>query len=297
MRNMSDLFSKHKEYKILHVHVPSLAWFVMTIAKFHKIQNRIIHSHGTMYGEGFLKTIRNFVFFKITLLGANRYWACSKAAAKFAFGAKKVIRGEVNIVNNSIDMKKFRYSHKIRDDIRNSLGLSGEIVVGHVGGFVPVKNQKFLIDVFNELNKSHEKCVLILIGDGPMAESVVEYAKIKKVSESVFFLGARSDVNDLMQAMDILVLPSFKEGFPVVSVEAQAAGLNCLLSDTITEEVRLTNLVHYLSLSQGPEEWSNKIVEIVKGNKRDEITYGSKLELFDNEKASTKLEQYYLDLL
>ena len=199
------------------------------------------------------------------------------------------------IVNNAIDAVAYAYDPAKRIEMRQKLGLRDELVVGHVGRFNPQKNHLFLLDIFAVLLKKEPNAALLLIGGGEDMPKIQAKAQTLGIEEHVRFLGIRSDVADLMQAMDVFVFPSLYEGLPVTMVEAQAAGLPCLISDKVPSECILTNgLVDVLPLSAEPETWAAKILEkrnLPRSDRRSEIAAHG----FDITTEAVKLQKFYLE--
>ncbi len=179
----------------------------------------------------------------------------SKLAGISEFGKKAVDSGKVIVIPNAIDTKKYFYDGDKRNRKRFELGLQDYFVVGHIGRFHPQKNHKFLLEIFKCIKEKQEKSKLVLVGDGPLRSQIENQIQKLGIEDSVMLLGSRSDVPEILQAMDVLVFPSLYEGLPGVVLEAQAAGLPCIVSDTVTEEVAITNLVKYLSLKREPYYW------------------------------------------
>jgi glycosyltransferase involved in cell wall biosynthesis len=166
------------------------------------------------------------------------------------------------VIHNAIDLSKFAFNYMIRNYIRAQLAIENKFVIGHVGRYCYIKNQIFLLEVFAILNKRKKNAKLILIGKGEDEEMLRKKAVELDCAEDVLFLIDRPDVNELYQAMDVFVMPSLFEGLPVVSVEAQANGLPCILSDRISKEVCITDAVTLLSLEDSKEHWA-KVIEMV----------------------------------
>lgn len=251
-----------KNYKGIVLNSNSITYvFPIFIARFFGIPMRIMHSHNSGFEQriGFAKKVIMKMNRFLLKWGATNYFACSQLAGKWMFGEKTPF----TVIPNAIDCSKFCFDSEIRNEMRKSLHIEDKFVVGHVGRFTYQKNHGFLIDVFNEIHKINPKAVLLLIGDAVGNMSYYEKAKQKVqqygLTGCVQFLGMRNDVPLLMQAMDCFVLPSRFEGLPVVGIEAQAAGLPCFFSDTITREVGLTELAHFISLKKSDEEWAKKI--------------------------------------
>ena len=197
---------------------------------------------------------------------ANLQLACSKEAGEWLFGNTQFI-----VLNNGIDVSKYVFNQNIREEYRKILGFSDELVLGHVGRFSNQKNHNFLIDIFYEIIKINKKSKLILIGTGELENEIKEKVESLSLKEKVIFLGARADVNKIMQAMDVFILPSLFEGLPVVGVEAQASGLPCIISDTVSKDVKITDSVLQISLSLPPEEWGKKLIDFYETFERKDM--------------------------
>ena len=204
---------KENNYKIVHSHINALSVFPLRIAKKAKIPVRITHSHSTSNKKEWKKNILKMILRPLSKLYANNYFACTEYAGKWLFGKKVVERKELNVINNAIDLKKFKFNENTREDLRKELGIKEEtLIIGHVGRFMKQKNHEFLIDVFEEAIKQDNNMYLILVGQGPLEDKIKEMAKEKGIEDKILFLGQRNDVNKLYQAMDIFVLPSLYEG-------------------------------------------------------------------------------------
>ena len=263
------LFRYHKElkkvlkegnYKIVHSHINTLSVFSLCAAKCAKVPVRIAHSHSTTNKKEKKKNLMKQALKPFSKLFATDYMCCSELAGRWLFGDKLYDEGKIYLLNNAIDLHKFEYNEKIREEVRKELNIDEEtFVMGHIGRFVEQKNHDFLIDIFYELHKKRPNSVLMLVGQGPLQEEIKAKVEQLKLTDSVLFLGQRNDANRLYQAMDVFILPSLYEGLPVVGVEAQAAGLLCIFSDDMTKETRVLDSTKFVSLSKGQEEWSNII--------------------------------------
>ena len=293
-QDLSKILKKDK-YIALHIHEVYLTFLLAPIANKNGISNIITHSHTTMYSDKFISAVRN----RLLCLGlkkqANHYFACSKAAGEFLYGRKSLNDDNVVVVNNAVDCQKFRFNQSVRDSTRRNLGLQNHIVIGHAGRFNEQKNHMFLIEIFATLKKNENKAKWILVGEGPLFEQVKERINQLNISKDVILLGKRNDVPDLLQAMDVFLLPSLFEGLPVVGVEAQVSGLPIVMSDNITEEIGLLNY-KFISLNETAESWANKTLEMTINIDRDNaadtlISYG-----FDISIEAKKLEKIYFDM-
>lgn len=257
------LYKTSNLYKAIVLNSLSMGYiFPIFIARFFGIPIRIVHSHNSGIEESisFKKKILFSVNRYLMKFSATDYFACSSLAGKWMFGQV----GSFKIIPNSIKIDKFLLNDNTRSQIRRKNRWVGKFLIGHVGRFSFQKNQLFLIDIFKAYHSINKNSMLLLIGDGsntnfPYMERVKEKVKEYKLNEFVEFLGMRDDVPDLMQAMDCFVLPSNFEGLPVVGIEAQAAGLPCFFSNVITKEVRVTDLVTFVSLKDNPDKWAMSI--------------------------------------
>ena len=269
--------------------------FPLLVGKLFNIPHRIIHSHnsGFQIKPGFFrKLLINFNKCIVTFC-ATDYWACSEKAAEWMFGTGK----RFNIAHNAINSKRYRFNESKRKQIRDAMQLENKFVIGHVGRFSYQKNHKFLIDIFYELQKIEPLSVLMLIGGNLNDEFLVKAKKQVKnlnIENKVLFLGICNNVDDLMQAMDCFILPSHFEGLPLVAIEAQCAGLKSYLSDVITDEVKITDLVDFISLKEAPKFWAKQILSN-KNYIRKDMTDEIKKAGYDIKTEIKKIEKFYLE--
>ena len=258
---MNNYFKNHHDYKVVHMHSSSKNYMVLKYAKKYGIPIRIAHSHSTGFQtKNKLKTAVGNYFKKKLVFYATNYFACSKLAGIWLFGDKIVRSDKFTLIKNAVDYDKFKFNKLKRNEIRKELGIqNNQVVIGHVGRFVVGKNHKFLIDIFNEYHKLNANSKLILIGTGELEEAIKHKVFDLGLEDDVIFCGFKENVSDYMQAMDLFLLPSIYEGLPVVGIEAQASGLNCYMSDSITREVKVTNNVYFISLSHSAKEWATII--------------------------------------
>ena len=271
------LFKYHKElkkifkqnnYKIVHSHINTLSVFSLFAAKCANIPVRIAHSHSTTSPKEFKRNILKNILKHFSKLFATDYFACSEKAARFQFGNKSVDNGQVVIINNAIDVNKFEYNEKIRKSIREELNIKeDELVIGHIGRFVTVKNHCFIIDIFNNICTTEKNIKLILAGDGPLIEDLKQKVKSLNLEEKVIFLGQCKEIHKIYQALDVFILPSLYEGLPVVGVEAQASGLPCIFSNKMTKEVKILDSTKFLDIESGEEIWKKEILENLKNQR------------------------------
>lgn len=287
--NWKKFLEKEGEnFSAIHMHVSSLTDIQPLVeAKKAGIKNRFIHAHNT-HQTGIIHNVLN----KINQLRINQYatkmFACSSEAGNYCFKAKTF-----EIIKNGIDCSKYQYDIKKREEIRKKLNLEdNEIAVVHVGRFSKQKNHSFLIDFFHDAAIQKENLKLFLIGDGVLKKEIQEKVENLQLKDKVNFLGLRNDINEILQGMDLFVLPSLHEGLPVAGIEAQAAGLKCLFSDTISQEVAITDLVSFLSITN-KECWSKEIMSFKNYPRKDttrQITQAG-YNIID---TTNKLQEIYL---
>ena len=257
---MKRFFSEHPEYKIVHSHIDAMSAFPLAAAKKASVPIRIAHSHSTSIDKDFKLPIKWMAKSRIPALAPD-FFACSKEAACFLYGEKIYNSQRFTIMKNAISVRNFSFNADVRQKIRTSLKIEDCFTVGHVGRFTYPKNQNYLIEIFDCLCKLHPNSILLLIGDGEDKEKIHQKVLQLGLESKVRFLGLRSDVPNLMQAMDAFVLPSYYEGLPVVGVEAQAADLPCFFSDAISRDAQILDNCQFLSLNSPPEEWAKKILD------------------------------------
>lgn len=257
---------KDGHYDIVHSNMNSLSVFPLFAAWLASAKIRILHNHTTDTKAERLRTFIKRILRPFAKMFANRYWACSKLAAEWMYGKQAVGAGKVTIINNAIDLGKFAFNQDKRNLLRKELGLDGKFVVGHVGRFMKQKNHDFLIKIFTEVAKQKNEAALLLIGEGPLFESIKNKVNIMGLTDKVIFLGARNDVGDLYNVMDVFALPSFYEGLPVVGVEVQANGLPFLCSDKVTREILISDSIKLIPLNNGAEKWAEEILSVKRGS-------------------------------
>lgn len=262
-----NFFKDHSgEYTAIHCHALFAACIYGRIAHQNGIKHVIAHAHSTIYGEGIFKKIRNYIIIKRTRRIADEFVACSNEAGCFMFGNNAVKSGKVKVIKNAIDCEKYKFSIEKRLKERKEFctDTDNDFVIGHVGGFGPVKNHKYIIDVFEQVLRECPESRLVLIGGEGIAAGSTK-AEIKKkvknlgIDNRVSFLGVRSDVAELLFSMDAFIFPSVFEGLPIALIEAQTSGLRCYASDVITKEADI-GLCNFLSIKEKPEKWANIIL-------------------------------------
>ena len=293
INDLYDIF-KENDYKIVHSHINTLSVFPLYAAKKAGVPIRIAHSHSTTNRKEFKRNILKQILRPFSKINATNYMACSDYAGKWLFGTKKSKCSEVFLMNNGIDLKRFRFNEDIRNIYRRKLKISDDtLVVGHVGRFVEQKNHEFIINIFCKLLEKEPKSLLILLGKGPLQDHVKELAIKKNIVNQIIFLGQQEKVNNYYMIMDVFILPSLYEGFGLVALEAQASGLPVIVSENVPLEVNITNEVKFLSLNSEPEIWADMILTFRSLKRNNTINNFD----YDIKENATRLQRKYLELI
>lgn len=283
---------KVHHYQIVHCNMNALSGFALFAAYLANAKIRILHNHTTDSKEEKLRSFIKRMLRPFAKIFANQYWACSNLAAEWMYGKKVVEDKKITIINNAIDLGRFKFDEENREKIRKELGLENSFVVGHVGRFMKQKNHEFLIDIFNEVIKRKENARLLLIGDGKLRPQIELKVKELGISNKVIFLGNRNDVADLYNSMDVFVLPSLYEGLGMVAIEAQVNSLHTIVSTEIPIEAKISEYIKFISLHQPLKDWLN---EIENAKRKDLNINDELLKKFDIKQESRKLENLYLE--
>lgn len=286
---MKRFFAEHPEYKVVHSHIDAMSYLPLKAAKAANIPVRIAHSHNTSIDKDFKYLLKQYFRSKITSV-ATDYCACGQEAGKFLFGAEKF-----TFIPNAIEVDKFLYNEKTRAEKRQELDIQNQFVVGHVGRLSYQKNHKLLIKIFDELQRNLPESLLLLVGVGEKEEEIRNQVRELGLESKVRFLGNRNDVNEIYQAMDVFVMPSFFEGVPVVGVEAQFSDLPCIFSDKVPSEVKFNSKTKFVSLDATIEEWVNSIW-VTQNSKRSSDRRELQNSQYDINVAHSILENYYLNI-
>lgn len=283
-------YIRKNDYKVIHIQSANLMTFAMVLAaKFAGAEKIIIHAHSSehIFENRLVDKIKQFIMINC----ATKRYACSHDAGIAAFG-KGV---DFEVLHNGIPCNEYIYNEKNRIMIREELNLTGKLVLGHISRFDLVKNHVFLIQVFARIIAETPDSVLLLVGDGEERSTIEEEILRLGLKEHVILTGMRSDTNRLLCAMDMLLLPSFHEGLPLVLIEAQATGLTCIASTGVPKESNLSGLVHFLPLEDGPASWAKYILDLNLSHERTQ--YNTKIVNAEYDASSTakKLEDYYLN--
>ena len=263
-------FIQNPNYKVIHSHINTFSCFTLKIAKEFKIPCRIAHAHIAIEKislkaiitkkESIRDTLKILVKLQLRKKvknDATHFFSCGKKAGKWLFG-----NTEFSTMNNAIDTDKFKYNKIISEQYKSKFNLENNLVLGHVGRFETQKNHSFLLEIFASILTINKNVSLVLIGDGPLRKNMEKKAKKLNIYNKVKFLGVRSDIPELFQLMDVFVFPSLYEGLPVTLIEAQASGTKILASNTISNEVNITDMITFLTLEESSNYWAQQILKI-----------------------------------
>jgi glycosyltransferase involved in cell wall biosynthesis len=265
-KGFRDVLRNHPEYKIVHFHLQSLSCFEPVIIAKLMGRKTIVHSHNAFRGSKKLTRVLNGAFGTVMPAFSDVNLACSDKAGEFMFKGR-----EFTVINNAINAREFEYSEDTRDSYRTELGLVDKFVLGHVGRFDEQKNHEFLVDVFKCVHDEDPDAFLLMIGVGALKEQIMKKLARFGLEDSCMILENRADIPELMQAMDVFVFPSLFEGLPLVLIEAQAAGLPCVVADTISASVETTDLLKWQTLDQGADAWCSSIMAQKGVQRRDTL--------------------------
>lgn len=264
-KQIKNFFKMHKEFDYVWVNTASTSMFqCQYFAKRYTKAKVITHSHGTKFekSSGNIKYYLNLILEKINykkVIGNTDFFFCCSIKAGIALFGEKY-RDKLILVRNGINIDKFKFSEDARNVIRCELGISeNEKVIGLLGRISSPKNPLKAISIYSSYKKMEPNSRLLVVGDGNLKEDVKNLIIKEKLQDSVLLLGYRRDVQDVLSAIDILIMPSLFEGLPLTAIEAQASGVCCYLSDTITHEVAITDLVRFVGLDENSDKWASVI--------------------------------------
>lgn len=290
-RMINSFFDEHSDYAAIHGHMAALGNDYLYAAERHGIERRFSHSHIADF-EHTPRNIVKQVFQKGFGNHATLRLACSRAAGEFMYPGQDYI-----VINNGIDINRFTFNESRRKRFRERLGLSADaMLVGHVGRFELMKNHTFLIDVFKELAKENSNIYLLLAGDGSLRGDIEQKVHKLGLDNRVLFLGLIDDMPSFYDSLDCFFMPSLFEGLPFAAIEAQCSGLPCVLSNRITDEVAITNLVSYLPLETNASTWADCILGMLDNSVSKRSCYAEQVAKagYDIRDVANELTRLYL---
>lgn len=297
-KDMRNFFENNaKNYSCIWVNICSLANIdYLRYAKKYGIKHRIIHSHNSNNMDSTLRGILHKVNKIILNYYATEFWSCSNDASKWFYNKGILDRENIRLVNNAVDVERFQYNGDKRNEIRLSMGLDNKLVIGHIGRMHFQKNQEFLIDIFYEIKKKVPDSILILVGQGEDEIKIKEKVEKLDLDDSVKFMGVLSDVENVMQSMDLFIFPSLFEGLPLVLIEAQANGLPIFTSaNVISKDVKMSDNLQFIDLNRNAKEWADIVYKtyMEKGLSRTDNKTIIKNNGYDIKYEAKKIQEFF----
>lgn len=286
---------KEENYNyVLRASQHSLSALDLFAAKLGGAKVLIYRSSNSNTGGGRLNVFLHKMFIWLPILIPTIKIAPSLIAADFMFGRNSTKKRNTYILHNALEIDDFIFNPRKREIKRKEFNIHNKFVVGHVGRFSKQKNHLFLIDIFSEISKQKSNAILLLVGEGELEKKIKEKIENMGLSDKVIFAGIRTDIANILMAMDVFVFPSYFEGMPNTVIEAQATGLPCVISNTITPEANITELVNYISLNYSADMWAQKALEcaaIVRKNMKEIL----KEKKYDINNVTRQFENYILN--
>lgn len=286
-RTISEILKNHPEYKIIHIHATAIGRICTDVARKCGVKTIIAHSHSNNAIKDW-KNCPKIILRKLYTKGPTDFFACSEEAGKYTFRNK-----EFTVIYNAIDIDKFLFNQEVRENIRKELNIEDKFVIGNIGRLQKEKNQTFLIDIFYKIQKKKDNAVLLIIGKGPLENTLKEKVSNLGIDNKVYFLGNRKDVEKIYQGMDVFVLPSLYEGLGIVAVEAQASGLPVIASTGVAKEANITSNIQNIDLKDSIDIWAETICRsnVENRNSVEKLVRNSK---FDVKNSAKFLQEFYL---
>ena len=288
---------REKHYPIVYSHLNTLTVFPLFAAWRAGIPVRVAHNHSTAGKGEFKRNIMKYSLRPFSKLFPTHLCACSEYAGRWLFGDRAVNAGKVTVWQNAIDTERFAYSAALRNETRKWLKLEDKFIVGNAGRFATQKNHSFLIDIFAEIHRRRDDAVLLLIGDGPLMDTITQKVMRLGLNDCVIFAGSVNDIERYYQAMDVFVFPSLYEGLGMVAVEAQVSGLPVLVSTELPPEAKICSNIRFLSLKNSAGEWADEALRILNGHIRRDMSSYAREAGFDIKTQAGKLTEWYCGLL
>lgn len=261
---------KRERFDVVHAHTMFNCGLIMLAGKIAGVPGRISHSH-TISDEAKKSALRQVYLWLMRCLiccFGTEWCACGVDAGNILYG-KKWFSRYGTVIKNGIDIDKYQYSDSARSRIRQQYQVTDSYVIGHVGHYVKVKNQAFLIRLMDEVRKVKPNAVLLLLGDGPDRGMLEEQIHQRGLEQNVRLVGNVSNVSEVLSALDVFVFPSLYEGTPLALIEAQANGLTCIISDAVPDDACLTDAVKKLNLEQPESCWVSALVDAKRIDRKE----------------------------
>lgn len=292
-RWMDGFFANH-DYPVIHSHIDAMSYFPLAAARANGVAVRVAHSHSDSVERDLKYPIKEICRKKLPKV-ATDYWACSEASGDFLFG--EASHDKIRVIRNAIDLERFKFDRRLRMVKRNEIAVEeNQILIGHVGRFSAVKNQSFLVRLLGEFVRNGIDAILAFVGDGESRQKIESEVIKANLADRVRFLGSRDDVNELEQAFDLMVFPSFHEGIPLALIEAQASGLPVLASSEVSDEALVSSNCSSLPLTASFSEWVAKACELIDDGRDARSVEALMKSGYEIKRNAEDLMRLYVDL-
>lgn len=287
------------QYDVVQVHCKETSFVALRIAKRAGIKCRIAHAHSAnlAFHQSWIGRVKHSVCTLLNDFYSTNLLACGKYAGECTFGERLMSKPKSKVIPNAIDTKAFKFDKYKRERMRDTLGLCGKFVVGIIGRISPEKNVVQGLRIFLSIREKIANAFLVIVGVGAEERRVRAEVGELGLEDCVMFLGQRSDIPEIVQALDVFLLPSIFEGFPVSALEAMSSGLPCMISDTVTRELEFGSAINYLSTANA-DEWGKAALAFANENESVRISRCAEVEAngYDINEAAKSLEKYYYDV-
>ncbi len=290
LKSLIKLVKKEK-YDVIYTNGSSALMSIeLMVAKLCGCKTRVVHSHNTTCDYKKMDKFLRPLFYRLY----TDAFACGDMAGKWLYGSRNF-----KVIKNGRDIDKYRFDAEKRKKIRKELGVSDDcLLVGHVGNYNSKKNHQYILRVFKELQVTNSNSRLYLMGTGKLFDDMKQLSNELELGDNVVFMGSISNVEEMLQAMDVMIFPSIHEGLPLSVVEWQIASLPCLVSDRVTDEVAFSDLVHFMPLEKSYKEWAEALIRISDVDRQSRSQKNIELARengFDIKANVEDLEKYFLD--
>ena len=291
IKNIKEIYHilKSNNFDILHTHMTVTNLFPLMLGWLVGIKVRISHSHLAIKDMNLMDKI----YCKLAIIFTTHKFACGIEAAKTLFNKSM---NDVIILKNAINLEKFEYNPKMREETRKRLDINNELVLCNIGRLTEQKNQMFLIEIMKQLMNYNYNVKLLIIGGGELEQQLKQKVIECKLEDKVYFLGTCDDIEKIYQCADLFLLPSLKEGLPLVCIEAQTSGLKTIVSDNVTSEVKITPIIEYLPIVD-KSVWVKKILDLKSSYERKNYKEEIRENGYDIKIEAKRLDNLYKKML
>lgn len=297
---LGKTLENYGEYDVVHSHVLFFSGIALEVAKKHNVPIRIAHSHNTSDSKKntFYREIYRAMMRRKIISNATSMIGCSREACEYTFGRAQYKKNKAKHFPNAIEINKYKNFEFKGEDLKSELGIEKDsILIGHIGRFSRQKNHSFLLDIFSKYVENERKAHLVLVGEGSELENIKNKITENNLENCVHLLGIRKDIPNVLNSLDLFLFPSLYEGLGIVIVEAQAAGIPCLISENIPQEADIDiGLVNRLSYEKDDKKkWVHEVINLVEKNKRNwsQIEPALKKSGYDIEESVERLTKIY----